>query len=154
MASHDEVYCLTCGVYWKDVHQCKDKWHLFYLNMAREFAKMAKDPRLHVGAVIVTNDGILYPGYNGWEKGGTNEPDSLEPGQSGTVHAEANAILKFNPTIHKNSKMYLTHNPCIVCARMIVNTQAISEVYYGEEYRDTRGIQILRERGVYCEKVG
>lgn len=130
-----------------------DKWHKFYLEMAKQFASMAKDPRLHVGAVIVTKDGILYPGYNGWEMGGTNEPDSLEPGQSGTVHAEANAILKFNPTIHKGSTMYLTHNPCIVCARMIVNTQAITAVYYGEEYRDVRGVNILKERGIRCEKV-
>ena len=51
--------------------------------MAKQFASMSCDPRLHVGAVIVTTDGILYPGYNGWEMGGTNEPDSLEPGQSG-----------------------------------------------------------------------
>lgn len=129
------------------------KWHKFYINMAVQFADMSKDPRLKVGAVIVTPEGILYPGYNGWEKGGTNEPDSLEPGQSGAVHAEANAITKFNPTIHKGSTMYLSHNPCPVCARMIVNTQAISEVYYFEKYRDSRGIDILRERGIRCEKI-
>lgn len=131
----------------------ENKWNKFYINMAKEFSNMSQDPRLHVGAVIVTPEGILYPGYNGWEKGGTNEPDSLEPGQSGTVHAEANAILKFNPTIHKGSKMYLTHNPCIVCARMIVNTQAITQVWYSEEYRDLRGVNILKERGILCARI-
>lgn len=129
------------------------KWHKLYLNMAKQFASMSRDPRLQVGSVIVTKEGILYPGFNGWEVGGTNEPDSLEPGQSGTVHSEANSILKFNPSIHKDSKMYLTHNPCIVCARMIVNTQAISEVYYEEQYRDLRGINILKERGIHCERI-
>jgi dCMP deaminase len=129
------------------------KWHKFYMNMAKEFAKMSQDPRLKVGAVIVTVEGILYPGFNGWEKGGTNEPDSLEPGQSGTVHAECNACIKFNPTIHKNCKMYLTDSPCAVCARMIVNTQAISEVYYEREYRITKGVEILKERGILCRKL-
>lgn len=130
-----------------------NRWNELYIDMAKKFAEMSRDPRLHVGAVIVTTEGILYPGFNGWEKGGTNEPDSLEPGQSGTVHAEANAILKFNPTIHKNSEMYLTHNPCIVCARMIVNTQAISKVFYAEEYRDLRGIEILKKCGIEVEKI-
>ena len=129
------------------------KWDWFYVQMAAAFAAMSKDPRLQVGAVIVTHDGILYPGYNGWELGGSNVPDSLEPGMSGAVHAEANAILKFNPTIHKNSTMYLTHNPCPVCARMIVNTQAITKVFFLNEYRDNKGIQILKDRGIVCEKI-
>ena len=129
------------------------KWHKFYMNMAKEFANMSQDPRLKVGAVIVTQEGILYPGFNGWERGGQNEPDSLEPGQSGTVHAEQNAILKFNPTIHKDSKMYLTDSPCVVCARMIVNTQAISEVYYQREYRITKGLDILRNSGIAVFKI-
>lgn len=146
-----------------DKHNCRcnkklsekilNKWHNFYLKMAKEFSTMSSDPRLKVGAVIVTEDNILYPGYNGDEIGGNNEPDSLEPGKSGFVHAEANAIAKFNPTIHKNSIMYLTHNPCSVCARLIINTRAIKAVYFAAEYRDNAGVDILRKRGIICEKV-
>ncbi len=125
----------------------------FYIGIARRFSARSKDPRLKVGCVIVTPEGILYPGYNGDEIGGKNDHDSSVPGQSGFVHAEANAILKFNPTIHKGSRMYLTHNPCPVCARMIVNTQAVREVYYAEEYRVGEGINILERSGIHCEKV-
>lgn len=133
--------------------QKRRQFNEFYIGIARRFSTCSKDPRLKVGCVIVTPEGILYPGYNGDEIGGSNEHDSPEPGKSGFVHAEANAILKFNPTIHKGSKMYLTHNPCPVCSRMIVNTQAIRQVYYAEEYRIGEGINILERSGIYCEKV-
>jgi len=125
----------------------------FYIEIARAFSRRSKDPRLKVGCVIVTPEGILYPGYNGDEIGGQNKHDSKEPGCSGFVHSEANAILKFNPTIHKGSIMYLTHNPCPVCARMIVNTQAIKAVYYAEQYRVGEGVNILTRSGICCAKV-
>ena len=125
-----------------------------YMSIANSFAGQSKDPKFKVGALIVTPEGILYPGYNGDEIGGNNVRDSLETGQSGFVHAEANAILKFNPTIHKGSKMYLTYNPCSVCARMIVNTQAIYEVWYDKEYSaDMKGVEILKARGICCERI-
>jgi len=128
--------------------------HKLYMNIANEFAKESKDPKFKVGALIVTKEKILYPGYNGDEIGGTNQRDSLDTGQSGFVHAEANAILKFNPTIHKDCVMYLTYNPCVVCARMIVNTQAITKVYYEKEYSaDLKGIEILKRSGIICEKI-
>ena len=123
------------------------------MTIAKQFASMSKDPRLKVGAVIVAPEGILYPGYNGDEIGGSNKPDSLNPGSSGFVHAEANCILKFNPSIHKGSTMYISHSPCVVCARMIVNTKAILKVFYGEEYRESKGIDILSNSGIICERV-
>ena len=128
--------------------------HKLYINIAKEFASQSKDPKFQVGAVIVTPEGILYPGYNGDEKGGTNKRDSLEHGKSGFIHAEENCIIKFNPVIHKGSVLYATHNPCRMCARRIVNTQAIWAVYYAIEYKeDMSGVEILRARGIRCEKV-
>ena len=125
-------------------------WNKMYAEIAQKYAEHSHDPRTKVGCVIVTQEGILYPGFNGDEIGGSNTPDSLEPGKSGFVHAEANAILKFNPTIHKNSKLYVTHCPCPVCARMIINTQSIIEVYYSKIYRETKGIDILTNARINC----
>ena len=126
--------------------------HRLYLRIAQEFANESKDPKFKVGCVIVTPGKVLYPGYNGDEVGGSNERDSMEHGESGFVHAEANAITKFDPSIHKGSKMYLTYNPCLVCARMIINCGAIDEVYYSNKYEaDMRGVEILKKRGVRCE---
>ena len=125
-------------------------WNHLYLDIAKLYAERSHDPRTKVGCVIATPEGILYPGYNGDERGGSNEPDSLELGQSGFVHAEANSLIKFNPTIHKGSKLYLTHSPCVVCARMIVNAGSIIEVYYAQEYRSIQGLDILRNAGIRC----
>src|SRR3990167_10232136 len=127
-------------------------WNKFYLDIAQLFAKQSKDPRLQVGCVIVTSGGAMFPGYNGWAIGEQDIPDSLEPGQSGAVHGEQNSICRFDPSINKGSKMYLTSSPCVVCARLIVNCQAIDEVYYLDEYRDTRGIKILEDSGIKCKK--
>lgn len=121
-----------------------------YMKIANEFAGESNSPRLKVGCIIVTEEGIIYPGYNGDELGGDNVPDSLEPGESGFVHAEVNAISKFNSTIHKNSVMYVTHSPCVVCARTIINTMAIKQVCYGTLYRDSKGIDLLNKRGISC----
>jgi dCMP deaminase len=124
------------------------------MSIAEMYAAESKDPKFKVGCVIVTPEGILYPGYNGDEIGGDNVRDSLETGQSGFVHGEANAILKFNPTIHKGSVMYVNYAPCVVCARMVVNTQAIKAVYYKLLYSpDTKGIDVLKKRGIICEQL-
>jgi dCMP deaminase len=129
------------------------EWHKLYADIAQKYSEQSHDPRTKVGCVIVTQEGILYPGYNGDERGGSNKPDSLEPGQSGFVHAEANALMKFNPTIHKDSKLYLTHSPCNVCARMIVNARSINEVYYCNVYRSSDGLDILTRAGIKIVKL-
>jgi len=129
-------------------------WDTFYMNLAKEYSKQSKDPRLKVGSVIVTEEGIIYPGFNGDEIGGSNVPDSLEPGESGFIHSEINAIAKFNATIHKGSVMYITASPCVVCARTIINTRAINTVYYADKYRDETGINILKKSGIKCEQLG
>jgi dCMP deaminase len=131
----------------------KDHMKYFYMTIAEQYSLLSKDPRTKVGSVIVTQEGILYPGINGWAIGEPEVPDSLEPGCSGTIHAEAAAIIKFNPTIHKGSSIFITHVPCRVCSRMIINTQAISRVYYKNEYRDMFGIDILEKAGIFVERV-
>lgn len=129
-------------------------WDEIWMTLALHISDRSRDPRLKVGSVVVTEDNtsVLAIGYNGDEQGGNNKPDSLEPGKSGFIHAEANALIKMNFGDHRNKKMYLTHSPCVVCARMIVNA-GIKEVYYCESYRDTSGIQVLLNSGVHVKKI-
>lgn len=73
--------------------QKEREWDYIWMTLAKNIAnKKSKDPRLQVGCVIVAcnNECVLSLGYNGDEKGGTNKPDSLEPGKSGFIHAEIN----------------------------------------------------------------
>lgn len=125
----------------------------FYMKLAKMYADKSKDDKLKVGCAIITKEGIVYPGYNGDEIGGSNLRDSMKSGQSGFVHAEANAILKFNPAIHKDCAIFISHSPCVVCARMIINTQAINKVYYELVFRDTNGLDVLSKNGIITEQV-
>jgi dCMP deaminase len=111
-------------------------------------------PTLQVGAVIVTEDNtqVLAIGYNGMAKGEKAVLDSPEPGQSGTIHAETNALIKCDFNNPKRKIMYLTHSPCRLCARLIVNA-GIWRVVYDVEYRDTSGIDLMRNLGVEAYQV-
>ena len=131
----------------------KPSWDEIWMSLAKNISLRSHSPTLKVGSVIVTsdNESVLSLGYNGGAIGDNNLPDSLEPGQSGFIHAECNAIAKMNYNDHRVRKMYLTHNPCRVCAKLIINAK-IQKLYYCEEYRDTSGLFILQDRGIIVEK--
>ena len=82
-------------------------------------------------------------GFNGNYRGGPNEPESDIPGQSGMIHAEVNALIKCDYNFNRKKIMYLTHSPCPLCSKLIVNAD-ISSVIYDVDYRDLSGLQILR----------
>jgi dCMP deaminase len=119
------------------------------MSIAKSIAERSYDPRLKVGTIIVSDDNtrLLALGYNGNYRGGPNEPDSIDPGQSGFIHAEVNALVKCDYNFNRKKIMYLTHSPCQQCSKLIVNA-GISEVVYDLEYRDASGLSILRTCGI------
>jgi dCMP deaminase len=119
-----------------------------YMRMAEELAKRSTCARLKVGSVIATSDltQVLGIGYNGNARGLPNACDSTEPGRCGCVHSEANALLKAGAQIERKV-MFVTAAPCVMCAKMIVNTN-VSRVHYRAAYRDPAGLTVLRQAGV------
>jgi dCMP deaminase len=128
-------------------------WDQVWMETARTLSRRSVDPRFQVGAVIVTDDNtqVLAVGYNGDHRGGPNEVESGEPGQSGFIHAEINALIKCDFNNPKRKRMYLTLSPCRQCAKAIVNG-GISEVIYGQAYRDISGIELLKDSGIVVRK--
>jgi len=131
----------------------RPSWDSIWANFAMTIASRSYDPRHQVGAVVVTSDNtrVLAIGYNGNHSGGPNEPESLEPGHSGFIHAEINALLKLDYNNPQYKIMYVTLSPCRMCAKAIINA-GISEVVYIEEYRDTSSIDLLRDVGIVVRK--
>ena len=128
-----------------------DNWQRFALDIA----KRSPDPKFQVGAVIVTDDNtqVLALGYNGDHKGGPNCRTSLETGKSGFIHAEVNALIKCDFNNPKKKKMYLTHSPCPVCAKCIVNA-GINQVLYIKDYEpDMEGVRILKDSNIKVKKL-
>ena len=133
----------------------RPSWDQIWISFAKTIAKRSYDPRHQVGAVIVTEDNtqVLGIGYNGGWAGGPNEVESLEPGMSGMIHAEINALIKMNYSHHKGKKLYVTLSPCRACAKAIING-GIDSVIYLDDYRDSSGIDLLLDGGVWVQKFG
>lgn len=151
------MFTRVVGVVFEDDHTmtCPERphWDSIWMRMAKLISLRSVDPAYKIGCVIVTidNDQVLSLGYNAMEKGGANCVDSLDRGQSGTLHAEINALIKLDFNNPKRKKLYVSLSPCKQCARAIINAN-INEVIYDEEYRDRSGIDLLIERGIYVRQ--
>ena len=132
----------------------RPSWDQIWSDFSKLISERSYDPRTKVGAVVVTEDNtqVLSIGYNGNHRGGANSVDSAEPGLSGLIHAEINALVKMDYNNPKRKVMYVTHSPCLACAKLIINAN-IHEVKYLEEYRDTSGIELLKNFGVWATKI-
>jgi dCMP deaminase len=135
----------------------KQKFIDAYMDVAKRFAQLSTAKKLQVGAIIVKDDRIISVGYNGMPSGWTNECEVLIAEELKTkdevIHAEANAIAKLakGPESGKDSTMFLTHSPCIHCAKQIY-TAGVKKVYYENDYRLDNGIKFLKQCGVQVEK--
>ena len=132
----------------------RPSWDQVWMSMANLIAQRSCDPRYQVGVVIVSDDNtqVLSVGYNGNFAGGPNEPESEEPGHSGFIHAEINALLKLDYNNPKRKIMYISLSPCRMCAKAIINA-GINEVVYEEKYRDPSGLEILSSAGIKSRKI-
>ena len=130
-------------------NQGRPEWDMIWTDFARNIARRSYDPQFQVGCCIVSSDNcqVLSIGYNGNHCGGPNERDSDQPGQSGFIHAEINALIKLDYNNPKSKTMYLTLSPCKQCAKAIING-GIQRVVYLYTYRDTSGLELLHDNGI------
>ena len=145
-----------------------DKWDKRFMELTRLVGSWSScyQPGRHVGAIIVRDKRVMTTGYNGAPSGIRN---CAEKGEclrrklnipSGTkqeicyaVHAEQNAIIqaaKYGINVN-GATLYCTHQPCVICAKMIINA-GIARVVYAEGYPDAFSLQLFREAGTVIEK--
>ncbi|MGD8489580.1 MAG: cytidine/deoxycytidylate deaminase family protein [Anaerolineae bacterium] len=138
-------------------HTGRPSWDDYFMQITFQVAKRSTCPRAAVGAVIVRDKRILTTGYNGSPSG---LPHCTEVGCLmvndhcvRTLHAEQNAIIQ--GALHgvdvSDSTIYVTHRPCQICAKMIVNA-GIERVVYAGEYPDEIAHMFLREAGLILDK--
>ena len=126
-----------------------------YLRMARIWAENSYCRRRQVGALLVKDKMIISDGYNGTPAGFENIcEDEHDHTKAYVLHAEANAITKVAQTNNssRGATLYVTTAPCIECAKLIIQA-GIRRVVYGESYRLTDGIDLLRRVGIECEEI-
>ena len=126
------------------------KLDLRYLKMARIWAQNSYCQRRQVGALVVKDGMIISDGYNGTPSGFENIcEDENNVTKPYVLHAEANAITKLARS-NNNSEgatIYITASPCIECAKLIIQA-GIKRVVYGEQYRLTDGVDLLKRAGI------
>jgi dCMP deaminase len=151
----------------------KAKLKQAYMKTAETFAELSHARRLHVGAIVVKDDRIISIGYNGMPAGWDNDCEYeveefqteygvgsklVKTGELKTkpevLHAETNAIAKLAKSNESGlgATMFITHAPCLDCAKLIYQS-GIGSVLYRNAYRDASGVTFLERSGVTVEQV-
>jgi dCMP deaminase len=109
--------------------------------------------------VVVKDKRILTTGYNGSPAGlpHCTEVGCLMENEHciRTLHAEQNAIIQaaLHGVSTRDASIYVTHQPCFLCAKMIINA-GIAEIVYQKTYPDERSRSFLQEAGVALKRLG
>ncbi len=137
-------------------------WDHYFMDIAHVAAKRGNCSRRQVAAVIVKDQRIISTGYNGTPRGiknccdgGCPRCNSDTPSGQGLTdcicsHGEENAIVQaaYHGISVKDATLYTTYSPCLLCAKMIINS-GIREVVYHQHYTiDDVSSALLREAGV------
>jgi dCMP deaminase len=141
----------------------KQKFIDLYMDWALRTAQLSHARRLKVGAVIVKDDSVISYGYNGMPAGWDNNcEDELyqQDGNAGlktkpeVLHAESNAIAKLAKSSNSGSgaDIFITHSPCIECAKLIYQS-GIKRVWFGEQYRNDDGINFLKKSNISVNQI-
>jgi len=141
-------------------------WDEYFLEVAQLVAKRATCLRRRVGAVLVKDKRILATGYNGapsglehcLDIGCLRERLKIPSGQRHELcrglHAEQNALIQaslYGISV-KGSVLYSTNQPCVICAKMLINA-GIQEIVIADGYPDTLAMEFLKKADIRIRKV-
>ncbi|OPY59680.1 MAG: tRNA-specific adenosine deaminase [Pelotomaculum sp. PtaU1.Bin035] len=136
-------------------------WDQYFMDITRVVAKRSTCLRRQVGAVLVKDRRILASGYNGapaglkhcLETGCLRERMGVPSGERHELcrglHAEQNAVIQaaVHGTAIKGSVCYVTHQPCLLCAKIMINA-GVEKVIFQGDYPDPLAQEIFEEAGV------
>ena len=145
-----------------EVHEgvARPGWEDYFMEIARVVSTRSTCLRRQVGAVVVKNRQILATGYNGVprglrhcsERGCLREQLGVPSGERHELcrglHAEQNAIIQaaYHGVAIEGAEIYCTHQPCVVCAKMLVNAD-VATVYFAGPYPDALAMEVFEEAG-------
>ncbi len=137
-------------------------WDRYFMDIAEVVATRSNCLRRHVAAIIVKDGRIISTGYNGTPRGirncheggckrcSSDAPAGTKLGECLCSHGEENAIVQaaYHGIAVKDSILYTTFSPCLICSKMIINA-GIKEVVYQDRYAlDDTARNILKEAKV------
>lgn len=150
----------------KKIKHKRPSWDEYFLELAHLVAKRSTCLRRSVGAVLVKDKRILATGYNGAPRGLVHcldigclrEKLKIPSGERHelcrALHAEQNALIQaslYGVSV-KDSTLYATNQPCVICAKMLINA-GIKEIVISDGYPDKMAMGFLREANIKVRKV-
>ena len=150
------------------VDDTRISWDEYFMEMAKLAARRSTCLRRQVGAVIVQDKHVIATGYNGAPKGIPHcaelggcyrEKNNIPSGERHelcrALHAEQNAIIQAATYAQgvDGATIYITHQPCVICAKMIINA-GIQRIVVNDGYPDEMAVDILEEAGLRIVKLG
>ncbi|MEA5091296.1 tRNA-specific adenosine deaminase [bioreactor metagenome] len=145
-------------------------WDSYFMEIAQIVSKRSTCLRRAVGAVLVKDKQILATGYNGTPKGlphceevgclreQLNVPSGQMHELCRGIHAEQNSVIQaaVNGVSISGSTLYCTHQPCVVCSKILINA-GIKRIVYANPYPDKLAAEMMHEAGniemiVFTEK--
>ena len=139
----------------------RPSWDEYFQTITRDVAERSTCIRRHVGAIIVKDKRILATGYNGaptglahcLSTGCLREQLGIPSGQKHELcrgaHAEQNAVIqaaRYGVSID-GATVYCTNQPCIVCAKILINA-GIAKIVYENSYPDELSEKMIAEAGI------
>lgn len=146
----------------------RPSWDEYFMEMAMLTAKRSTCMRRNIGAVIVQDKHIIATGYNGAPKGiphceeiggclreKMNIPSGERHELCRALHAEQNAIIQAATLAQsiEGASIYITNQPCVICAKMIINA-GIKRIVVKEGYPDKLAVDLLAEAGLKIVMLG
>lgn len=121
-----------------------------YMSLAFRLAERSTCKRLGVGTVITSTDyrKVLAVGYNGNASGLPNRCDRDEAGVCGCLHSEENAVINCDSPRIVEKVVFVTHLPCVMCAKRLINVGNVREVFYCEDYRNRDSLELFKQVGI------
>ncbi|MCL2332118.1 MAG: cytidine/deoxycytidylate deaminase family protein [Actinomycetia bacterium] len=139
----------------------RPSWDEYFMEIARQVSTRSTCLRRQIGALIVRDRRILATGYNGTpsgirhcsEVGCLRDQQGIPSGERHElcrgIHAEQNAVIQaaLSGISIAGSKVYCTHQPCVQCAKILINA-GVTEIVFAGVYPDQMARDMLEEAGV------
>jgi len=131
------------------------EWDEYFMSIALLASQRSPCERLHVGSVVVKDNRLISMGYNGYISGAPHISIVKEDHEQSIIHSEINAIADCakRGTSLANSKIYITHYPCINCFRSIAAC-GIKKIIYLNDYKNDEIVkQLADDANIFINKL-
>jgi dCMP deaminase len=125
----------------------RPNWDEYFCEIVQVTAKRSPCSRLHVGCLLVIDNRIISQGYNGFLPDCPHISIIRNNHEQATIHAEQNALCDCakRGVSCKDSTAYITHYPCLICARLLI-AAGIKEIKYIENYKNDELVKYFADQ--------